>query len=62
MKIKCHLHSNEACVRNLELALANAICRCNPDHEELFSIPANRHHALELAKKFLPQLNNASIT
>ena len=60
MKIKCHLHSNEACLRDMELGLAKAIMESNPEHEELFEIPANRYRALDLAKKNLAQFNNAS--
>lgn len=44
----------------MELALAKAIMESNPEHEELFEIPANRYRALDLAKKNLAQFNNAS--
>lgn len=61
MKIKCHLHSTEASVRNMELGLANAIRKSNPEYDELFNSQENCIHALDLAKKYLPQFNSASV-
>lgn len=59
MKIKCHLHSTEACIRNIELGLADAIRKSNTDHKQLFKNPENCLHAITLAKKYLPQFFNA---
>ena len=58
MKVKCHLHSTEACTRNLELALANSIAKSQKD---LFSLPDNRLRLIDVAKKYLPQFFNASM-
>ena len=46
MKIKCHLHSVEANVRSIELALADAIRKANPEHRKLFRSGDAAQHAL----------------
>lgn len=60
MKIKCHLHSTDACLRNLEKCLADCIVKANPDHDELFNNRGNYLHALELAKQYLPEFFKSS--
>lgn len=60
MKIKCHLHSVEANVRSIELALADAIRKANPEHRKLFRNGDAAQHALVLAKKYLKELYNGS--
>ena len=60
MKVKCHLHSTEASLRNFELCLADCICKANPTHHELFNNRGNYLHAIELAKKYLPEFCKSS--
>ena len=55
MKIKCHLHSVEANVRSIELALADVMV--SHDLQKGFAMCT---HALVLAKKYLKELYNGS--
>lgn len=60
MKVKCHLHSVEANVRSIELALADAIRKANPEHRKLFRNGDAALHALELARQHLKEFYNGS--
>ena len=53
-------HQLEANVRSIELALADAIRKANPEHRKLFRNGDAALHALELARQHLKEFYNGS--